>query len=78
MQLKFGKCESLFSDVEFDGVSTDSRTIASNNLFIPLSGDKYDGHDYIDNAVDNGAVAIISEKALQDIPHIKVANVAQL
>ena len=36
------------SDVVFDGISTDSRTIVPNNLFIPLRGDKYDGHDYID------------------------------
>ena len=63
-----------YSDVVFDGVSTDSRTIVPNNLFIPLSGDKYDGHDYIDKAIDNGAAAIISERVLLDIPHIKVNN----
>ena len=80
MKTNLSKIENIlnstvsYSDVLFDGVSTDSRTVVLNNLFIPLSGDKYDGHDYIDDAVDNGAVAIISEKALQDIPHIKVNN----
>jgi len=60
------------SDVVFDGISTDSRTIVPNNLFIPLRGDKYDGHDYIDKAIEYGAAAIISEKVLINIPHIKV------
>ena len=62
------------SDVVFDGISTDSRTIVPNNLFIPLRGDKYDGHDYIDKAIEYGAAAIISEKALINFPHIKVNN----
>ena len=61
-----------YSDVVFDGISTDSRTIVPNNLFIPLRGDKYDGHDYIDKAIEYGAAAIISEKVLINIPHIKV------
>ena len=58
MKTNLSKIENIlnstvsYSDVLFDGVSTDSRTVVLNNLFIPLSGDKYDGHDYIDDAVD--------------------------
>ena len=46
-------------DYRINGISTDSRTIVPNNLFIPLRGDKYDGHDYIDKAIEYGAAAII-------------------
>lgn len=31
----------------FSGVTTDSRKVAQDNLFIPLVGEKFDGHDYI-------------------------------
>ncbi len=36
-------------------VSTDSRTIAPGAWFVPLAGERFDGHDYIDMALDKGA-----------------------
>lgn len=39
------------------GVSTDSRTIQANQLYIPLSGDRFDGHHFITQAIENGAAA---------------------
>ena len=41
--------------VLFDGVSTDTRTIAAGSLFVPLAGVRFDGHDYIGQAVGAGA-----------------------
>lgn len=43
-------------------ISTDSRTINKGDLFIPLKGENFDGHDYINLAFKNGAVFVISEK----------------
>src|SRR5690625_2514697 len=40
-------------------VSTDSRNIKENSLFIPLKGDRFDGHDHVNEAIKNGAQAII-------------------
>ncbi|MBN2283052.1 MAG: UDP-N-acetylmuramoyl-tripeptide--D-alanyl-D-alanine ligase [Deltaproteobacteria bacterium] len=40
---------------EFTGVCTDSRNILPGCLFIPLSGDRYDGHDFVDEALRKGA-----------------------
>jgi len=37
------------------GVTTDSRTVAVGQLFIPLRGEKFDGHAYMDKALANGA-----------------------
>ncbi len=44
-------------------VSTDSRSIKLGQIFIALRGDNFDGHQYIDNAVQSGAGAVIAEKS---------------
>ncbi|MEK0313067.1 UDP-N-acetylmuramoyl-tripeptide--D-alanyl-D-alanine ligase [Cohnella sp. 56] len=41
------------------GVSTDSRSIAPGQLFVPLAGDRFDGHAYIDKVVEAGAAAAL-------------------
>ncbi|MDP3789453.1 MAG: UDP-N-acetylmuramoyl-tripeptide--D-alanyl-D-alanine ligase, partial [Candidatus Omnitrophota bacterium] len=44
-------------------VSTDSRTIKKNELFVAIPGENFDGHDYIDAAIKRGAAgAVISSK----------------
>ncbi len=48
----------------FSGVSTDSRTLESGNLFVALSGTRFDGHRFISAAIAKGAVAaMISARA---------------
>lgn len=47
----------------FQGVSTDTRQIASGDLFVALRGDNFDGHDYLAAAERAGAVAAVVEKA---------------
>ena len=49
--------EWLGEDVLFTGVSTDSRTVKSGDLFIALSGKNFDGHKFVAQAKDKGAVA---------------------
>jgi len=44
-------------DVLFTGVSTDSRSVKSGDLFIALSGKNFDGHKFVIQAKDRGAVA---------------------
>lgn len=43
----------------FTGISTDTRTIKSGELFVALRGDRYDGHDYLKTAFDAGAAAAL-------------------
>lgn len=60
----------LFSDfkgeatkkIAIEHVTTDSRQEMKKSLFVPLTGDKFDGHDYVKQAFDNGAVAVIWNK----------------
>ena len=44
------------------GISTDSRTIQPGDLFIPLAGENFDGHDYIERAFEQGAAAALVQK----------------
>ncbi len=49
-------------DVRFRGISTDSRTINSGELFWALKGDRFDGHDFVEHAVSSGAAGAVVEK----------------
>ena len=49
---------------ETSGVSTDTRTLVPGSLFIALKGENFDGHQYLAQAAQNGAVAALVEKAL--------------
>ncbi|HHY74523.1 MAG TPA: UDP-N-acetylmuramoyl-tripeptide--D-alanyl-D-alanine ligase [Bacillus bacterium] len=40
-------------------IVTDSRKKADKGLFIPIVGDKFDGHDFLKDAIDNGAIAAL-------------------
>ena len=61
------------ADCVIDGVSTDSRNIQAGDLFVALKGENFNGHDYLQAAVDKGAVAAIVDHDVElPIPTIKV------
>ncbi|MCF6235216.1 MAG: UDP-N-acetylmuramoyl-tripeptide--D-alanyl-D-alanine ligase [Gammaproteobacteria bacterium] len=63
------------SDCLFQCVTTDSRTQVSNGLFVALSGENFDGHDYIEKAQEQGAVAaLVSQQIDCQLPHVVVAD----
>jgi UDP-N-acetylmuramoyl-tripeptide--D-alanyl-D-alanine ligase len=47
-------------------VSTDSRSVAEGDLFVPLIGETFDGHDYISSSAASGAAAILTAKPVAD------------
>lgn len=49
-------------EVLIEGVSTDTRSIKQGSLFIPLAGEKFDGHHYAEEAFAKGAAAILWQK----------------
>jgi UDP-N-acetylmuramoyl-tripeptide--D-alanyl-D-alanine ligase len=54
----------------FDGVTTDSRQVSHGDLFVALKGDRFDGHEFIDQALELGAVAaMVSEPERVKDPH---------
>ncbi|MCK9217582.1 MAG: Mur ligase domain-containing protein, partial [Firmicutes bacterium] len=54
-----GNAVNCSKELLVKGISTDSRTIGEGNLFIPIVGEKYDGHDFIGNAIKAGAIATL-------------------
>jgi UDP-N-acetylmuramoyl-tripeptide--D-alanyl-D-alanine ligase len=63
------------ADLEFLGVSTDSRQLARGDLFVALRGEHFDGHDYLDQVAAAGAVAaLVSETADNALPQLQVAD----
>jgi UDP-N-acetylmuramoyl-tripeptide--D-alanyl-D-alanine ligase len=54
-------------DVEWQNISIDSRKIMKGEVFFALKGEKYDAHNYIDEAIAKGACAIVLEKSFYQI-----------
>jgi len=52
------------TDIEISGIYYDSRNVRPGSLFVCISGFKTDGHLYAQQAVNNGAIAVIAEKKL--------------
>jgi UDP-N-acetylmuramoyl-tripeptide--D-alanyl-D-alanine ligase len=63
-------------NVAFDGVSTDSRTLAPGELFVALRGESFDGHDFLPKLAEKGVGAVIAEQLPQGwtLPAIVVPN----
>ena len=55
-------------------LKTNSKEIKENDIFIAIKGDKYDGHDYIEEAIKNGAIKIIAEKGKYSVETEIVPN----
>ena len=51
-------------DVEITSIVTDSRKVRDDCLFICIKGERADGHDFAQFAVENGAIAAVSEREL--------------
>lgn len=50
------------------GVSTDTRTVSANQLFIALSGERYDAHNHLTEAFEKGATAALVEYIPEQCP----------
>ena len=50
------------SPAAITGVTTDSRAVSAGQLFIPLTGERFDGHAYIDAALTGGAEGCLTAR----------------
>ena len=71
-------CDLHGTDVpecEVTGVVIDSRLLEAGNLFIATRGEKVDGHSFIPQVAEKGAIAVVcEEKTEAPIPHIIVKD----
>jgi len=59
------------------GVSTDTRTIESGDLFFCLSGENFDAHDFVSEAAQKGAGAVVVRRdRLRRLPGVSCAVIA--
>ena len=59
----------------FSGVTTDSRKVAAGDLFVALKGERFDGNEYVGEAMGRGAVAAITSRlvsAQMPVPQVVV------
>ena len=69
------KIKEIKNSYLFSGVSINSKKIKKNNLFIAIKGRKNDAHDFLDEAIDNGAnYCIVSKKLNKNSRMIKTKN----
>src|SRR5688500_986773 len=57
------------------GVTSDSRQVRPGSLFVALPGERFDGHDFIPQAVAAGAAGVLVEKAVVVPPNLAVCQV---
>jgi UDP-N-acetylmuramoyl-tripeptide--D-alanyl-D-alanine ligase len=66
------------ADIDFfiTGISTDSRKTKPGDLFVPIIGENFDGHSFINKAADSGSIAVLTDRHLKndELPYIKVEN----
>ena len=69
--------DDSYKNIDISGIKIDSNKVLPGDLFIAVSGENFDGHDFIHQAIINGASAVITNGRsmnIDPIPQIKVSN----
>ena len=53
------------ANARFSGVTTDSRAVNAGDLFVALRGERFDGHEYLDEAARRGASAALTSRVVE-------------
>ncbi|QKY68608.1 UDP-N-acetylmuramoyl-L-alanyl-D-glutamate--2,6-diaminopimelate ligase [Lentibacillus sp. CBA3610] len=63
-------------DLVIDGIAENSKDVGKGYVFVAIPGYSANGHDFIQNAIENGASVIIGDKDISglSVPFVKVAN----
>ena len=56
------------AEVEISGVATDSRRVRPGDLFVALKGEKFDGHNFVQEVLAKGAALVLVEHLVADVP----------
>ncbi len=76
--MKLSKFFDTNLSIDIEHLSSDSRQCKNNTMFFCLSGRDSDGHEHVNQAIENGAVCIVHKKDLQmrdDCTYIQVDDV---
>ena len=69
-------CNGIFNkDITIDNICIDTRKVTKGSLFICIKGERFDAHNFIDDAFKNGASAVmICEDISVNGPYVKVED----
>lgn len=59
-----GACAAQDDGRQFDGICTDTRVLTPGVLYIALAGERFDGHDYVQEAIRKGAAGVVISRPL--------------
>lgn len=64
------------NNIEFEGISIDTRKLQPNNLFVAIPGSQVDGHEFVEEARQKGAAcALVMHKVDSPLPQLEVPDV---
>ncbi|MFC3884080.1 UDP-N-acetylmuramoyl-L-alanyl-D-glutamate--2,6-diaminopimelate ligase [Bacillus songklensis] len=75
--IKINNQAEILKNISIDGLSFHSNKVQKNEVFIAISGGRHDGHDYIKQAINHGAAAVVGEKEIKEelpVPYIRVQD----
>lgn len=65
LKLDFISNRDIFKSLSISSISTDSRSLKKGELFIAIKGERFDGHDFVHDAVLRGASGVVFESVKQ-------------
>ena len=60
-------------DVEISGIESNSKNVKEGYLFVAIKGFSTDGHQYVESAIQNGAVAVMIHLLLK-VPYLQIIS----
>lgn len=63
------------NDLDIAGISSDSRTVSKGEIFVAIDGLEFDGHKFIDMAIENGANTVVITKDVDENPNVNYIKV---
>ena len=66
-------------DLHITGISIDSRAVQPGHLFVAMQGGTVDGHNFIQHAIDQGAIAVVGDREMGglSVPYIRLTSTRQ-
>jgi len=65
-----------YRDLPVSSIADDSRLVQPGSLFVAIAGTAADGHDYISQAIERGACAVVCERVPEPVPSCPIVQVA--
>jgi len=74
--IEYSPNQESFMNTDISGIAYDSRNVRNGCLFIAVKGEKFDGHDFIRDAIEKGAIMIVAERDVSpvEIGYIRVKD----